>query len=94
MEFLVHIEIRWPPDGSAEERSRLAAAEADRSRELAAAGTIRRLWRVPGRFANWGLWMASDATELHAAISSLPFFPWMEVVVTALAAHPNDPKYP
>lgn len=94
MEFLVHIEVRWPPDGDPEEVRRLTAAERLRGRELAAEGRIRRMWRIPGRRANWGLWDAPDATELHAAISSLPFFPYLEVEVIPLAAHPTDPERP
>ena len=91
MEFLVHIEVRWPPDGDPDELARLTAAERARAAELAADGIIRRLWRVPGRRANWGLWEAADATALHAAIASLPLFPWLSVEVHALAAHPSDP---
>ena len=94
MEFLVHIEVRWPSDGDPEEARRLTAAERLRGRELAAEGRIRRMWRIPGRRANWGLWDAPDATELHAAISSLPFFPYLEVEVIPLAAHPTDPERP
>jgi muconolactone D-isomerase len=94
MEFLVHIEVRWPGDGDPAEHARLVEAERARARELAAAGTIRRLWRIPGRRANYGLWAAPDATALHDAISSLPFFPWLDVEVTALAEHPSDPSAP
>jgi muconolactone D-isomerase len=92
MEFLVRIEVCWPADGDPAQHARLLAAERARARELAAAGTIRRLWRIPGRRANYGLWAAPDATTLHDAISSLPFFPWLDVEVTALAAHPSDPS--
>jgi muconolactone D-isomerase len=92
MEFLVHIEVRWPPDGDPQERDRLVSAEAVRARELAADGTIKRLWRIPGRRANYGLWSADDATALHTAISSLPFYPWLDVEVIALAEHPSDPQ--
>ena len=91
MEFLVHIEIRWPPDGDESERKRLVEAEAVRARELVAQGILKRLWRVPGRRANYGLWSADDATALHAAISSLPYFPWLDVDVIPLAEHPSDP---
>ena len=91
MEFLVEIEISWPPDGDGERRAALVAAEARRAIELASAGTIRRLWRIPGRWANVGLWEAPDATALHEAIASLPFYPWLKVVVRPLAAHPSDP---
>ena len=92
MEFLVNIEVNWPPDGDPEELARLTAAERRRASELVAAGTIRRMWRVPGRRANWGVWDAEDATALHAAITSLPFFPFLDVRVIALAAHPSDPE--
>jgi len=94
VEFLVHIEVLWPADGDPKELERLTAAERVRARELAAAGRIRRLWRIPGRRANWGLWEAPDASELHAAIRSLPFFPWLQVDVHPLAAHPSDPERP
>jgi muconolactone D-isomerase len=91
VEFLVQIEVLWPPDGDPDQLTRLVTAEGARAAELAASGAIRRMWRIPGRWANWGIWSAADATELHAAIASLPFYPWLDVEVHALAAHPNDP---
>ena len=94
MEFLVRIEVRWPADGDPARKAELAEKEAARSRELAAAGTLKRLWRIPGRWANYGLWDAPDPTALHAAITSLPFFPWLDVEVTPLAQHPSDPSNP
>jgi muconolactone D-isomerase len=94
VEFLVNIEVGWPADGDPDELARLTAAERVRGAELAAAGTIRRMWRVPGRRANWGVWEAEDATALHAAIGSLPFYPYLDVEVIPLAAHPTDPERP
>jgi len=94
MEFLVRIEVRYPVDGDRDELARLAAAERMRAAELAGEGHLRRLWRVPGERANWGIWEAADATELHAALSSLPFFPYMAIRVRPLAQHPNDPERP
>ena len=91
MEFLVRIEVNWPADGDEALRRSLVDREAARARELAAEGIIVRLWRVPGRWANIGLWRAKDASELHDAISSLPFLPWLDVGVEALARHPSDP---
>jgi muconolactone D-isomerase len=55
--------------------------------ELRRSGVIRRIWRIPGRFANVGIWDAPDATALHQYVSSLPLFPWLDVQVTALALH-------
>ena len=94
MEFLVRIEVHWPPDVDSDERARLTAAERARARELSAEGRIRRLWRIPGRQANWGIWEAPDATAVHEAIASLPLFPRASVEVHALAAHPSDPERP
>ena len=91
MEFLVRIAIHWPPDGDPGEQARLIAAEGARARELAAEGRLRRLWRIPGRWANYGLWEAPDATALHVALASLPLQPWSEIDVTPLAVHPSDP---
>ena len=92
MEFLVEMDVRWPPDGDQADKERLVAAEGRRAGELAAEGTLLRLWRVPGRWANVGLWRAEDATALHAALSSLPLFPWLDVQVRPLAKHPSDPR--
>ena len=90
-EYLVHIEVHWPPDGDPVKRDELMAAERARGRELVEAGVIRRLWRVPGRWANWGVWSATSPDDLHTALASLPFFPWLDIEVIPLASHPNDP---
>jgi muconolactone D-isomerase len=91
VEFLVRIEVQWPAESDPDEFARLTAQERTRARELAQDGRIRRLWRIPGRRANWGLWEADNATVLHEAIASLPLFPWLSVDVHPLAAHPSDP---
>lgn len=91
MEFLVHIEIVWPPDAPAKKRGEIFEAELAQGQRLAAEGKLRRLWRVPGRWANWSLYDVADATELHQALTSLPLYPWMDIEVHALAEHPNDP---
>jgi muconolactone D-isomerase len=87
MEFLVQIQVDFPPDMPAEQLADFVAREAERGRELKDAGTIVRIWRVPGRRANVGVWSAATADELHAALTSLPAFPWIDAHVTALATH-------
>jgi muconolactone D-isomerase len=72
------------PDG---ERSALLERERARGLELKDAGAIEDIWRVPGRLANVGIWRAETATALHAAITSLPVWPWTDVSVTPLADH-------
>lgn len=91
MEFLLRIKVTFPPDGDPEEKARRIAAEGVRARELAAQGIIKRVWRIPGQWANYGIWEAPDATTIHDAVISLPMWPYLEVEVTPLAAHPNDP---
>lgn len=91
MEFLVEIDVAFPPDGDQALKAELVAAEGRRAVELAAAGTIKRLWRIPGQWANVGLWEAPDATALHTALASLPLFPWLKITVRPLARHPSDP---
>jgi muconolactone D-isomerase len=94
MEFLVRIEVRYPADGDPEKLKSLLAQERARAPELVAEGRIRRLWRIPGQRANWGVWEAPDATALHAALVTLPFWKWIEVEVHPLAQHPSDPERP
>ncbi len=93
MDFLVRIDIR--ADGvDPATLERLRAREARRAAELAEAGHLRRLWRVPGRWANWGLWQAADAARLHEVLDSLPLRPYMTITVHPLDPHPSDPGQP
>jgi muconolactone D-isomerase len=91
VEYFVSIDVRLPRDFDESRKAELVRAEGQRAKELADRDVIRRLWRIPGRWSNIGIWNASDATELHDAIASLPLFPWLEVTVTPLARHPSDP---
>jgi muconolactone D-isomerase len=90
MEFLVEIQVNFPPDLPAERLAAVVEQEGVRGRELAAAGTIVRIWRIPGRTANVGIWAGVDADEIHRALTSLPAFPWIDARVTALATHPLE----
>jgi muconolactone D-isomerase len=88
MEFLVEIEVKLPTDLPEVRRTTLLEAERARGTALAEAGILRAIWRVPGRFANRGIWEAPDATALHDALVSLPLWPYMQVTVIPLAKHP------
>ena len=90
MEFLVAIDVRLPDHLSDEAIAELVEAERVRGKELRERGTIKRIWRVPGRMRNVGIWEAEDATALHAALTSLPLSRWFEVEVTPLAMHPLE----
>lgn len=95
MEFLVN--IRFPDSAdrlSPEDREELVVVERRRAAELAEEGKLIRMWRVPGRRENWGLWRADDASDLHQTLTSLPFWPYMDLDVYPLAKHPVDPLAP
>lgn len=87
MEFLVRIDVSVPPDLPEDRRRQLVESEATRGAELRDQGTIKRIWRIPGRTANVAIWEAPDPTALHEAISTLPMFPYLKADVTALATH-------
>jgi muconolactone D-isomerase len=90
MEFLVSIDIRPPHDLDPARLAELQAAETARARELMAAGALKRIWRIPGRRSNISLYEAPDATAVHAALASLPLWPYMEIDVRPLAVHPLE----
>jgi len=91
-EFLVEITTTVPEGTSRDEVDRRRAAEAVRSRELADAGHLARLWRPVGERRSIGVWLAADEDELHEKVlGTLPLRPWMSVTVTAVESHPSDP---
>ncbi|MGH3741228.1 MAG: muconolactone Delta-isomerase [Micromonosporaceae bacterium] len=90
MEWLVRTENRLPADTAAERREELRAAERARAMELRSSGVLKRLWRVPGGRGTVGLYECADAAELHEALASLPMFPWLEMTIEPLAAHPQE----
>lgn len=90
-EYLVEIEIDTGDLDSATVGG-LRAAEAERARELFNRGSIISLWRVPGRWANLGLWSAPSESALMGLIDSLPLRPYMSVRVRSLEPHPSDPR--
>jgi muconolactone D-isomerase len=94
MDYLVDFTITVPEGTPASELERRMTGEGARVAELAAQGHVLRVWKpLPddGRSRAVGLYRAADDAELQAILRSLPLGPWMEISVTPLAAHPNDP---
>ncbi|WP_328959567.1 muconolactone Delta-isomerase family protein [Streptomyces virginiae] len=91
-EFLVELTTTVPEGIDPAEVDRRRAEESVRAGELAAAGHLVRLWRPVGELRSIGLWRAVDEDELYGEVlGTLPLWPWMASVVTALQPHPNDP---
>lgn len=91
MEFLVRGRQHLPPDMPAERQTALRQAEGKRANELIETGLLKRIWRVPGETGSWQVREATDATELHEALASVPLFPWYELTIYPLGRHPKDP---
>jgi len=89
--MLYHVRMIVHParDMPAAEFERLKAAEKARAEDLQRAGAWRHLWRIAGAYANYSIFDVPDHDALHAILSALPLFPFMEIEVTPLARHPS-----
>jgi muconolactone delta-isomerase len=97
MEFLVTMTTRVPPGTSEAAVQTMRDREAARSRQLAADGSLIRLWRPPLRPGDWrsvGLFAASGPDHLEQVLRSMPLRAWRTDEVEPLGAHPNDPRKP
>ncbi len=89
MLYCVRMDVRVPHDVDPDRFERLKAEEKARAQELQRAGAWRHLWRIAGQYSNISVFDVPDHDALHAILSSLPLFPFMEIVVTPLARHPS-----
>ncbi|GGN58864.1 hypothetical protein GCM10011579_022730 [Streptomyces albiflavescens] len=91
-EFLVELTTTVPEGTDPTEVDRRRAAEAARAKQLASTGHLVRLWRPVGELRSIGVWRADDEADLREKVlGTLPLWPWMTAVVTAVQSHPNDP---
>ena len=94
MEFLVGFNVRVPEGTSGPEVSAGEEAEAAAARQLIEQGHLVRLWKppaAPGETRALGLYRADSREQLDALLGALPLAHWMDIEVTPLEAHPNDP---
>ena len=90
-EFFTTFTITVPPGTPSDVVDATETSEADRARELAGQGKLRRLWVLSGHGRALGLWWAHDAGEMEAILDSLPLRGWSDVETIPLAPHPSDP---
>jgi muconolactone D-isomerase len=83
------MDVRVPHSADPDRFETLKAKEKARAQELQRSGKWQHLWRVAGQYANISVFDVDDHDELHAILSSLPLFPFMEITVTPLARHPS-----
>lgn len=94
MEFLVEFELDVPEGTGASEVEDRINAESAVAGRLASQGHLARVWirRVePGHTRIVGLYLADSEMELNWILQGLPLYDWMQVTVTPLEPHPNDP---
>jgi muconolactone delta-isomerase len=94
MEFLVEFDVKVPDGTPKAEVKKRADAEAIAAAELAREGHILRIWKRPmaaGGSTVLGLYRAQDESQLDALLRALPLSEWMNVTITKLEPHPNDP---
>lgn len=89
MLFHVRMNVRLPHDMPAGAADDLKRRERELALRLQADGTWRHLWRIAGQYANISVFDVPDAQALHDLLSALPLFPFMEIEVLALCAHPS-----
>ncbi|MCW4459862.1 muconolactone Delta-isomerase [Microbacterium sp. MPKO10] len=89
MLFHAKIEVNLPTDLEPEKQKQLVTAERERALELQRSGSWVHLWRIAGERGNISIFDVASADELNDLLWSLPLFPYMSIVVTALAQHPS-----
>ena len=89
MLYHVRMDVRPPHGLDPNEFDRLKAEEKARAQELQRAGAWVHLWRIAGQYSNISVFDVADHDQLHAILSSLPLFPFMQIEVMPLARHPS-----
>jgi muconolactone delta-isomerase len=94
MEFLVKFQITVPAGMGETEVERRDRAEAAAAAGLVEQGHLLRVWKLTaadGHGSVLGLYRADSRAQLDGLLEALPLHEWMQVQVTALEPHPNDP---
>lgn len=86
------MDVRIPHGMDPHTRVEIVAREKAYSQQLQRAGKWPQIWRVAGEYSNFSIFDVESNDELHALISALPLFPYMNIHVTPLAVHPSDIK--
>jgi muconolactone D-isomerase len=89
MLYHVTMQVNLPPDMDPAKAEEIKAAEKSYAQELQRQGKWVHLWRVVGRYSKISVFAVSSHDELHAVLSQLPLYPYMDITVIPLARHPS-----
>ncbi len=87
MLFHVEMTVNIPHNIDKDYVNVLKEKEKAMSQELQRSGKWVDIWRVVGKYANVSIFNVESPDELHALLSKLPLFPFMDIKVTSLAKH-------
>jgi muconolactone D-isomerase len=90
MLFHVRMNVDLPASLDPEESATLRQAEKDLAQRLQREGKWRHLWRIAGQYANVSIFDVDSVEELHALLTALPLFPYMQIDVMPLCRHPSS----
>ena len=90
MLFHVRMNVNLPASLAPEESATLRHAEKDLAQRLQREGKWRHLWRIAGQYANVSIFDVDSVEELHALLTALPLFPYMQIDVMPLCRHPSS----
>jgi len=89
MLYCVRMDVQVPHNVDPQRFERLKAEEKAKAQELQRSGKWQHLWRIVGLYSNISIFDVASHDELHAILSGLPLFPFMQITVTPLAQHPS-----
>lgn len=92
MLFQVVMTVNPPKDMPVEQFDAIKLTEKKYSQDLQRQGIWCHIWRVVGQYVNVSIFDVTDNAHLHEVLMGLPLYPYMDVVVTPLCAHPSSVK--
>jgi muconolactone D-isomerase len=90
MLFHVRMNVNLPVSMPPEQAAQLKQDEKALAARLQEEGKWRHLWRIAGQYANISIFDVASVDELHALLTSLPLFPYMQIEVMPLCRHPSS----
>ena len=90
MLFHVRMNVSLPASMAPDEATALKQAEKDLAQRLQREGKWRHLWRIAGQYANVSIFDVDSVDDLHALLTALPLFPYMQIDVMPLCRHPSS----
>jgi muconolactone D-isomerase len=77
MLFMVPVDVSLPASVPHRRGMPLRARENETATRYMEAGKLRRIWRIVGQTANFGLRKEKTLEDLHATMGGLPLHPYM-----------------